>query len=94
MSTTSIKLSDELKRRTALVAQQQGLSAHAFMVQSIKQATDAAEQRSRFIAEAQTALAETRTSGKGYQAEEVYAYLRQRIAGEKTAAPGAVSWRE
>ena len=94
MTTTSLKLSDELKQRTALVAQQYGLSAHAFMVQSIEQATDAAERRCRFIADAQVALAETRASGKGYPAEEVHAYLRQRIAGEKPTLPEAASWRD
>jgi hypothetical protein len=64
------------------------------MVQSIEQATEAAERRYRFIAEAQLALAETRASGEEHLAEEVHAYLRQRIAGEKPVPPEAVSWRD
>jgi len=38
MSTTSLKLSDELKQRAVAAAEQKGVSPHAFMVQAIEQA--------------------------------------------------------
>jgi hypothetical protein len=32
-------------------------------------------------------------SGKGYDASEVHAYLKARVAGDKVARPKAKSWR-
>ena len=40
MSTTTIRLPDELKERVAQVAQAAGLSAHAFIVQAIAEKTE------------------------------------------------------
>lgn len=93
MSTTSLKLPDELKQRAAAAAQKQGISPHAFMVQAIEQAAMAAERRAGFVAEAQAARNETLASGKGYDADEVHAYLKARIASKKSTKPKAVSWR-
>lgn len=93
MSTTSLKLPDELKQRAAAAAQKQGISPHAFMVHAIEQAAMSAERRASFVAEAQAARDETRVSGKGYDADEVHAYLKARIAGKKSTKPKAVSWR-
>jgi predicted transcriptional regulator len=93
MSTTSLKLPDELKQRAIAVAQEQGVSPHAFMVQAIERAATAGEQRAGFIAEAQAAREQTLKSGKGYDADDVHAYLKARIAGKKSTKPKAKSWR-
>ncbi len=93
MSTTSLKLPDELKQRAVLAAQKQGISPHAFMVGAIEQALKAAEDRNRFVAEAETSLKATRQSGKGYDADEVHTYLRDRVDGKMAAKPKAGSWR-
>jgi predicted transcriptional regulator len=93
MSTTSLKLPDELKQRAIAVAQEQGVSPHAFMVQAIERAATAGEQRASFIAEAQAARERTLASGKGYDVAEVHAYLKARIAGKKSTKPKAKSWR-
>lgn len=93
MSTTSLKLSDELKQRAVAAAQQQGVSPHAFMVGAIAQAATATEQRADFVAEAQAAREQLLKTGKGYAADEVHAHLKARIAGEKSAKPKAKSWR-
>jgi predicted transcriptional regulator len=92
MSTTSLKLPDELKQRAVAAAQTRGVSPHAFMVQAIEQAAIAAEQRSSFVAEARSARAEMLKTGKGYAADEVHTYLKARIAGKKSAKPKAKSW--
>lgn len=65
MSTTSRKLSAELKERAVAVADEMGMSTHAFMVGAISQATDAAEQRAQFLAQAQAALLDMRETGLG-----------------------------
>ena len=93
MSTTSLKLSDELKQRAVAAAEKTGLSPHAFMVQAIEQAATAAERRAGFVGEAQVAREEMLKTGKGYDASEVHAYLRARIAGNKPAKPKARSWQ-
>ena len=93
MSTTSLKLPDELKQRAIAIAQDQGVSPHAFMIQAIERAATAGEQRAGFVAEAQAAREQTVKSGKGYDADEVHAYLKARITGKKSTKPKAKSWR-
>ena len=93
MSTTSLKLPEELKQRAVAAAEQQGVSPHAFMVQAIEQAASAAERRAGFVASAQVARDQMLATGKGYDAGEVHAYLKARVAGGKPAKPKAKSWR-
>jgi predicted transcriptional regulator len=93
MSTTSLKLPDELKQRAVSAAQNQGVSPHAFMVRAIEQAATCAERRASFMADAHAAREKMLATGKGYAADEVHAYLKARIAGKKSAKPKAKSWR-
>lgn len=93
MSTTSLKLPDELKQRAVSAAQLQGLSPHAFMVQAIEQAASAAERRRGFVAEALAARDQLQATGKGYDADEVHAYFKARVRGGKATQPKAKSWR-
>jgi predicted transcriptional regulator len=94
MSTTSLKLPDELKQRAATAAQELGISPHAFMVDAIRQAADAVEQRSQFVAQAQSARAGMLQSGLGLDANDVRTYLRQRIIDKHAHGPDARPWRE
>ncbi|MDQ1817556.1 hypothetical protein RBA41_30050 [Massilia sp. CCM 9210] len=94
MPTTSLKLSPELKERAVAAAEELGISTHAFMVGAISQAADAAEQRAEFVAQAQTALAEMRESGLGYDADDVRTYLRERLSNSEAARPEAKPWRK
>lgn len=93
MSTTSLKISEDLKQLAAAAAKQQGITPHAFMVEAIRAAATAAEQRAVFVAEAVAAKAAFEQSGKGYDASQVHAYIKQRARGGKTARPKARTWR-
>ncbi|PRC93283.1 hypothetical protein [Solimicrobium silvestre] len=93
MSTTSLKLPDNLKQRAVAAAQLQGVSTHAFMINAIEQAAIAAECRANFIAEAHAARKQMLEVDQGYDADEVHAYIQERIAGKKIAQPKARSWR-
>lgn len=93
MSTTSLKLPDELKERAAAAARSRGVTPHAFMVEAIEQATAAAEERARFVAQAEAARESLRESGQGYDADAVHDYLRGRITGKRAPRPKARSWR-
>lgn len=94
MSTTSLKLSDELKQRAVAAAEKKGISPHAFMVHAIEQAATSAERRAAFVDAAQAAREQTLKTGKGYAASEVHDYLKARIAGRKSAKPKAISWQD
>ena len=93
MSTTSIKLPPELRERVAAVAEGAGVTAHAFMVSAVEQATAAAEKRAAFVAGALQARAEYAYSGEYYAADEVHEYLTVRAAGGKPKRPRAKSCR-
>ncbi|HWY23836.1 MAG TPA: hypothetical protein VNX47_02890 [Nevskia sp.] len=93
MSTTSLKLPDDVKQLAAAAAKHRGVTPHAFMVDAIRTAAAAAQQRAEFVAEAQAARAETIKSGRGYAATEVHAYLAARAQRKNVAKPKAKSWR-
>jgi predicted transcriptional regulator len=93
MTTTSLKLSDELKQRAVAAAEKKGMSPHAFMVQAIERAATAAEWRASFVSEAQAAREKMLSTGKGFDAREVHSYLKARIAGNNPARPKAKSWQ-
>jgi len=93
-ATTSLKLPDDIKERAVAAAQLQGVSTHAFMVKAIEQAAIAAENRARFMEDAQAARQQMLDTGTGYDADEVHAYIRARVEGKKATRPKAKSWRE
>jgi predicted transcriptional regulator len=93
MSTTSLKLPEEIKERAVSAAQKLGISPHAFMVSAIDQATAIAEQRAEFVAAARSARDAMLKTGKGYPANEVHNYLKARAAGKKASRPKAKTWR-
>jgi predicted transcriptional regulator len=93
MSTTSLKLPEDVKQLAAAAAKQQGVTPHAFMVDAIRTAATNAERRAQFVADAVSAREETVKSGKGYAATEVHAYLRARAQGKAAPKPRAKNWR-
>ena len=93
MSTTSLKLPDDLKEQVAAAASSQGITAHAFMVEAIRTAATAAENRARFVAEALAARKAMLKSGRGFDADEVHAYVRARASGKAASRPKAKPWR-
>lgn len=93
MSTTSLKLPDDVKHRAAVAAKRRGVTPHAFMVEAIRSAASAAEQRAEFVSQAVSARKAMKKSGAGYRAADVHAYLRTRVRGEAASKPKAKPWR-
>ncbi|MBE7417197.1 MAG: ribbon-helix-helix protein, CopG family [Ideonella sp.] len=89
MSTTTIRLSDELKARLAEAAQAEGVTAHAFIVDAIRLRTAQSEARRDFVQEAQHRLAEMDRTGLAVPWDEARRYLVARAAGQKAARPRA-----
>lgn len=94
MTTTSLKLPDHVKKRAAAAARKRGISTHAFMVEAIDRAASAAEQRAAFVAQAKAARRATLRTGTGYDAAQVHAYVKRRVAAGKAPRPKARSWRD
>lgn len=93
MSTTSLKLPEDVKNRAAAVAKRRGVTPHAFMVEAIRSAATAAERRAEFVSEAVVARKATKRAGTGYRAADVHAYVRARARGASAQKPKAKPWR-
>ena len=78
MPVTTVKLSEELKRRVVRLVARTGTSVHAFMLHAVEQALAARE-----------AFAHT---GKGHSMETVADYARARARGESARRPRSRRW--
>jgi predicted transcriptional regulator len=83
----SLRLPVEVKERVAKLAEAQETTAHAFMLEAIREKLDAEELRAAFHAEAKRRLARMRKTGMGISATQVLAYFRERSRGGKPARP-------
>ena len=90
---TSIKLPAALKAKIDDAARMAGISAHAFMVKTLGEATERAAQREQFTQEAQAALDEVRQTGMAYRFDDVRAYFAARARGENPPRPKLKRWR-
>jgi predicted transcriptional regulator len=79
MATTSLKLSDSLKKRTAQAAKRMGISTHAFMVEAIEKAASGVESQSEFIARGLANGARAKRTGKYVSADRVLAGLERQL---------------
>lgn len=89
MSTTTIRLPDELKARVAAAAEQAGTTSHNFILQAIAEKTEAAERRRAFDQEAEARYARLLASGKTIPWPEMRAYLEARATGQPGQRPAA-----
>jgi len=87
MSTTTLKLSDDLKSRIAPIAKVSGKTAHAWMVDALESQVALAEMREGFIADAQAAAKAIDAGGALYAAEDVHAYIVARAQGKPARRP-------
>ena len=93
MPPATLKLPPELKQRIAAAARASGTSPHAFMLAAIETETERAELRRSFVADALEARAELARPGSAYDAREVHAYLKARVAGRRLPRPKVRRWR-
>lgn len=86
MSTTTIRIEDDLKARVAAAAQQMGKSAHAFIVDALAERVEQVEQEAAFHALADERWANIRTTGKTVAWTDAKAYLQARANAEGSDA--------
>lgn len=84
---TTVKLPPRLKKRIAPLAKAAGKSAHAWMVDTIASQVEREELRQSFVAEAVESLAAVAEGAPVYDADEVFAYARAKVAGRKAKRP-------
>jgi len=89
MSTTTIRLPDELKSRVSRVAERAGTTAHNFILTAIEEKADQEERRIDFHDVADRRHAGIVTSGKTVPWVEMRRYLEDRLTGKTGAHPTA-----
>lgn len=89
MSTTTIRLPPELKKRVARAAERAGTTAHGFILEAIAEKAEQEERRGEFLDTAGQRYAGIVASGKTVPWSEMRRYLERRTAGKKSARPKA-----
>ena len=87
MSTTTIRIPEELKARLSRIAELEGTSTHGLIIEAIAEKAGALEQRQSFYAEAKDRYSHFLTTGESIPCSEMRAYLRARAAGAPVALP-------
>lgn len=89
MSTTTIRLDDDLKARVAAAAQRAGKTAHAFILDAIAQTVEQVELDNAFNAVADQRWANIQATSKTVPWDDAKAYLAARAHGEPARKPAA-----
>ncbi len=89
MSTTTLRLPDDLKARIAEMAERAGTTPHHFMLEAVAEKTAQAEQRAEFEAIAEHRYARLLESGQTVGWQEMREYLQARAAGQSLPRPVA-----
>lgn len=87
MSTTTVRLPDELRERIARAAERAGVSAHAFIVDAIAEFVAADERRNEFHDAAAQRLDHIAATGETIAWSEMRSYLQDHLAGKQPARP-------
>lgn len=89
MSTTTIRIPEELKERLAHAAQQSGVTSHALIIEAIAERIDAEERRNAFVETAEERYDAIMKSGKTIAWSEMRSYLERRVDGSEASLPKA-----
>lgn len=89
MTTTTIRLEDDLKARVAAAAEREGKTAHAFILDAIAQTVEQAELDEEFHRIAEERWTEVLATGKTVPWDDAKAYLEARAAGGRPRKPAA-----
>jgi predicted transcriptional regulator len=89
MSTTTIRIEDDLKARVAAAAEREGKTSHAFILDAIAQRVEHVELDDDFHRVADARWAKVLATGKTVPWNEAKAYLEARLRGERPRKPAA-----
>jgi predicted transcriptional regulator len=86
-SPTTLKVPDDLRARLAAQAEAEGKSAHAYMLEALKEKADRADRRREYLAAGAAALQEYERNGIAYAMEDVEQYILGMAAGKTPRRP-------
>lgn len=89
MSTTTIRLPEDLKVRIAAAAKRAGTTPHGFILEAIAEKAELEERRTDFNGVAEERYARIVATGKTIPWKEMRGYLEDRLAGKTTKRPVA-----
>ncbi|MDQ0006853.1 putative transcriptional regulator [Variovorax boronicumulans] len=89
MSTTTIRLDDELKARIAAAAARSDKSSHAFILEALSDLVERSELDEELHRIADKRWAALQRTGESVAWEDAAAYLKARAAGKKVRRPAA-----
>jgi predicted transcriptional regulator len=89
MSTTTIRLPENLKARVAAAAKRSGTTTHGFILEAIAEKAAQDELRAAFDAEAEERYARIVAKGETIPWQEMRGYLEERLAGKEVKRPVA-----
>jgi len=89
MSTTTIRIEDDLKARVAAAAASAGKTTHAFILEAIAQTVEQVELDDEFHRVADERLAKVLATGKTVPWDDAKVYLEARARGERPRKPTA-----
>jgi predicted transcriptional regulator len=89
MSTTTVRLPDDVKTRVAKLARQAGVSAHNYIVQAVEQQMLRDEARAAFVREARARLDDMDRDGDGVPWDDARTWLLAHAAGRPAPRRGA-----
>lgn len=87
MSTTTIRLPEELKARVERLAAAAGGTVHAFMVEAIAEVAEQRERREVFLAEAERRWKKMQRTGEYLTHDDLRTYAMALARGEKPPRP-------
>lgn len=87
MSTTTIRLPDDLKEKVANAAKRAGKTAHAFILDAIAARIDEDRRREDFEELAEKRFAAILASGKTVEWPQMRRYLEARLTGKPARRP-------
>lgn len=89
MSTTTIRLPQELKARIAKAAERAGKTTHSLILEAIDEKAEREELRADFDAEADARFSKILATGETIPWAEMRNYLESRVAGKQVMRPVA-----
>jgi len=87
MSTTTIRLPQDLKKRIARAAERAGTTAHSFILQAIAEKAEQEELLEEFQDTAERRYAAIVSSGKTVSWNQMRRYLERRLSGKSSVRP-------
>ena len=89
MTTTTIRLPQDLKERVAVAAERAGTTAHNFIVSAIAEKAEQAERQADFHGVAEQRYAAIIASGKTISWNDMRSHLEARLTGKSGPRPRA-----